>query len=96
MIARFQLGSPQASLWMESLDARRDAASDSALEAAARVSADVRKRGDEAVADIVRRFDNVALSGAELSIVPTSESIDAELSDAIDLAIARIEGYHAM
>lgn len=95
MIARFRLGSPEASLWLESLDARRDAASDSALDAASRVSADVRKRGDEAVAEIVRRFDKVSLSGAELSIIPTRESIDAELSDAIDLAIARIESYHA-
>lgn len=95
MIARFQLGSPQAALWLDSLRERRDAASDSARDAASRVSNDVRQRGDAAVADIVRRIDGVSLAADELSIAPKRESIDGDLSKAIDVAIGRIERYHS-
>lgn len=95
MIARFRLGTPEAGAWLQSLEARRDAASASALDAAAQVSAAVRQRGDEAIAEIVRRFDAVDLTAADLAIVPAPEPIDADLSAAIDLAIARIERHHA-
>lgn len=95
MIARFALGTSEAARWLDSLRRRRDAASDSARDAASKVAAEVRLRGDEAVAEIVRRIDGVPLSADELSIVPKTQAIDLALSAAIDLAIARVEKHHA-
>lgn len=95
MIARFRLGTSEAAAWLDSLRERRDAASESARDAASKVAAEVRRRGDEAVADLVRRVDGAALSAGDLSIVPGRERIDPALSDAIDLAVARIEAHHA-
>lgn len=68
-------------------------------EVAARIIADVRARGDEAVLDYTRRFDRLDLTPATMRVAP--EAFDAAMArcdpatlDALRLAAGRIEAYH--
>ena len=57
---------------------------------------DVKRRGDEAVADYTKQFDNVALQNFELQTDEwtTAETIDDKLKHAIDAAIKNISTFH--
>ncbi len=62
------------------------------------ILAEVRARGDEAVAEYTERFDKHALDG-DWSIGPDAcreayDALDAGLRDALELAAARIRAYH--
>ena len=80
------------------VDARRDSDGDVAADVAA-IIADVRARGDAAVADLTTRFDHVDLDTVGWE-VPLAE-LDAALAGlapnlraALDLAAARIRAFH--
>ena len=81
------------------LAAKRESAPD-VDDAVAAILADVKARGDGAVIDHTRRFDNLALT-PETMAIPASEieraanSCDAEAIAALELAAARIEAFHA-
>ncbi|MGH9458230.1 MAG: histidinol dehydrogenase [Thermoanaerobaculia bacterium] len=95
MIGRLTIGTADAAAWLDSLRARREAAFEAARDAAAAVATEVRANGDEGVAAIVARFDGATVPSPELVVTPRRQSIDAELSEAADLAIERIRRYHA-
>ncbi|PEQ13267.1 histidinol dehydrogenase [Novosphingobium sp. PC22D] len=66
----------------------------------ARIIADVRARGDEALAELTRRFDGHDLSGDNAWRIEQSacraayDALDSTLRDALELAAARIRAYH--
>ena len=80
------------------VDARRDSDGDVAADVAA-IIADVRARGDAAVADLTARFDRVDLDAVGWEI-PLTEmdaalaGLDLDLRAALDLAAARIRAFH--
>ena len=80
------------------VDARRDSDGDVAADVAA-IIADVRARGDAAVADLTARFDRVELDAVGWEI-PLTEmdaalaGLDLDLRAALDLAAARIRAFH--
>lgn len=68
-------------------------------ETVAQIIADVRARGDAALAELTARFDQIALGAENLRV--TDAELDAALADvapqtleALELACARIEAYH--
>jgi len=65
----------------------------------AAIIAEVRKRGDEAVADHTSRFDRFAVEPDELRIATdeidaAADAIDGDLAEALRLARDRIEAHH--
>ena len=80
------------------VDARRDSDGDVAADVAA-IIADVRARGDAAVADLTARFDRVDLDAVGWEI-PLTEmdaalaGLDLDSRAALDLAAARIRAFH--
>jgi histidinol dehydrogenase len=80
------------------VDARREADADVSRDVAA-ILADVRRRGDTAVAEYTSRFDghDPAASGWEISRAERRAALDAldpELRTALELAADRIRAYH--
>jgi histidinol dehydrogenase len=80
------------------VDARREADADVSRDVAA-ILADVRRRGDTAVAEYTSRFDghDPAASGWEISRAERRAALDAldpELRAALELAADRIRAYH--
>jgi histidinol dehydrogenase len=64
----------------------------------ATILADVRARGDDAVAELTQKFDGFALSG-DWRIAPEDfraayDALEAPLREALDLAADRIRAYH--
>ncbi|MAM25018.1 MAG: histidinol dehydrogenase [Rhodobacteraceae bacterium] len=81
------------------LGAKREDAPD-VDEAVAKIIADVRARGDEAVVELTNRFDRVALGPNDLLV--REEEIEAAIKqvpaaerDALESAAARIRAYHS-
>jgi len=77
---------------LRELEARRGAANENAMRVASEMIAGVRARGDAFVREQIERFDGVAID--DILITPRETSIDAEMRDAIELAIERIEAFH--
>lgn len=68
-----------------------------AAEAVARVVADVRERGDDAIREHARRIDGVELGALEVPRADwedAARSIGAELRGALELAARRIRAFH--
>ncbi|MBX9728730.1 MAG: histidinol dehydrogenase [Sphingopyxis sp.] len=81
------------------VDARRESDADVARDVAA-IIADVRSRGDAAVAELTARFDKVELDTAGWTIgreecAAARDGLPAHLREAIELAAARIADFHA-
>lgn len=81
------------------VDARRESDADVARDVAA-IIADVRSRGDAAVAELTARFDKVDLDSAGWTIgreqcAAAREWLPPKLREAIELAAARIADFHA-
>jgi histidinol dehydrogenase len=81
------------------VDARRESDADVARDVAA-IIADVRSRGDRALAELTARFDKVDLDKAGWTIgreecAAARASLPAHLREAIELAAARIADFHA-
>ncbi|UCC61585.1 MAG: histidinol dehydrogenase, partial [Anaerolineae bacterium] len=67
-------------------------------EAVARILADVRRRGDEALRDWTARLDGVTLEGIEVpgsALQAAYAALPAELTEALELAAERIRAFHA-
>ena len=67
-------------------------------EAVARILADVRRRGDEAMRDWTARIDGLVLDTIEVPAEDweaAHDSLPADLADALDLAAERIRAFHA-
>ena len=67
---------------------------------AARIVADVRKRGDAALVAYTNRFDRVRLTPAQLRVTPREiaaalKACDRETVRALELAASRIAAFHA-
>ncbi len=80
------------------LTVKRDSQADVSATVAEIVAA-VRARGDEALIDYTRRFDDQALTADSLRIAPAeiaaaAERCEAETLAALDLAAERIESFH--
>jgi histidinol dehydrogenase len=81
------------------LGAKREASVD-VNEAVAKILADVRARGDAALVELTNKFDRMSLTAADLRIPDADldaavKACDAATLDALKLAKARIEAYHA-
>lgn len=81
------------------VSARRESDADVSRDVAAMI-ADVRARGDAAVAELTARFDRVDLNAAGWRIdagecAAAYAGLDADLRAALDLAAARIADFHA-
>lgn len=81
------------------LGAKRESSVD-VNDAVARIVADVRARGDAALIEYTHRFDRLALTAENLRVPDTEldaavKACDARTLDALRLAKARIEAYHA-
>ncbi|MFZ9395024.1 MAG: histidinol dehydrogenase [Erythrobacter sp.] len=83
----------------ELVNARRESDSDVGQQVAA-ILADVKARGDEALAEYSQRFDNHALASSSDWSIPLADcraaydALAPELRDALDLAAERIRAYH--
>lgn len=77
---------------LAALEARRTASNDDAMRVAGEMIAGVRARGDAFVREQIERFDGVTLD--DIVEKPRETSIDADMRDAIELAIERIEAFH--
>jgi histidinol dehydrogenase len=84
----------------EGLRATQDADQRRAEQAAAKIVADVRKRGDAAVIAYTRQFDGVTLTAATLQVpdgdLATAEAaLPGKVRKALQLAARRIRAFHA-
>lgn len=80
------------------VEARRETDTDVARDVAA-IIAEVRVRGDDAVADYTQRFDGFDLASTGWSVaknqrVAALDGLDGELRSALELAAARIRAFH--
>ena len=99
MVLRLSTGDPGfEAAFAELVAGKREARAD--VDATvAEILADVRARGDGAVIDYTKRFDDAELTPETLA-VPVAEieaaarSVDVETSDALKLAADRIGDYH--
>jgi histidinol dehydrogenase len=65
-----------------------------ALAVADEMIAGVRARGDAYVSEQIARFDNVSIAPADIAVALREVTIDDDMRDAIDTAIARIDAFH--
>lgn len=76
---------------------RRPAQSSGVFDLAKPIVADVCARGDEALLELTAKFDKVQLKSPVLNapFPPELMQVSDELKDAIDLAVANVEKFHA-
>ncbi len=99
MARRLDASAPEFSAAFDRLVSAREQVSADAIEAARKIIADVRARGDTALIGLTQRFDGIALGPSELRV--SEAEIDAaerdctkEQLNAIDVAVRRIESFH--
>ncbi len=90
----YKANSPEAKAALEALEARRGESLEKALRVADEMIAGVRKGGDGFVAEQIARFDKVSIAPGAIRIAPRDVTIDGDLAEAIDTAIARVESFH--
>jgi histidinol dehydrogenase len=90
----YRSNSPEAEEALRGIIARRNATNENALRVADEMIAGVRATGDMYVAAQVAKFDRVNLLPSKVKIAPRDVAIGAEIADAIDTAIARVEAFH--
>jgi histidinol dehydrogenase len=91
----FKVPSPEAEAALRALEERRNDANDDAAHVADAMIAGIRARGDAFAAEQIARFDRVSIAPEEILLTPGEAAIDPELARALDLAIARVEAFHA-
>ncbi len=100
MAIRLDASAPDFSRAFETLLGAKREASVDVNDAVAKIIADVRARGDEAVIELTKRFDHIALTPATLRIADAEldaalGACDGETLEALRMAKTRIEAYHA-
>jgi histidinol dehydrogenase len=90
----YRSSSPEAEAALRGIIARRSATNENALRVADEMIAGVRATGDLYVAAQVAKFDRVNLEPSKVRIAPRDVAIGAEIAEAIDTAIARVEAFH--
>ncbi|HEY2090290.1 MAG TPA: histidinol dehydrogenase [Thermoanaerobaculia bacterium] len=90
----YRSNSPEAEEALRGIIARRSATNENALRVADEMIAGVRATGDLYVAAQIAKFDRVSLEPSKVRIAPHDVAIGAEIADAIDTAIARVEAFH--
>jgi histidinol dehydrogenase len=91
----FRIPSPEADAALRALEERRSAANEEATRVADTMIAGIRARGDAFAAEQIARFDRVSIAPDDIRITPRQVTIDRELARALDVAIARVEAFHA-
>jgi len=87
-----RVDSPEAEAALRAIEARRNASEAEALRVADDAIAGVRARGDAYVREQIARFDRKTVD--DILIAPRSVTIDPELAEALDTAIARVQSFH--
>jgi len=90
----YKANSPEGEAALREIVERRDASNENALRVAEAIIAGVRARGDAYVAGQIAKFDGVTLAPDAIKIAPRAVTIGAEIAEAIDTALARIEAFH--
>lgn len=90
----YRFNSPEAEEALRGIIARRNATNENALRVADEMIAGVRATGDMFVAAQVAKFDRVTLEPSKIRIAPRDVVIGADIAEAIDSAIARVEAFH--
>jgi histidinol dehydrogenase len=90
----YRSNSPEAEEALRGIIARRNATNENALRVADEMIAGVRATGDMFVAAQVAKFDRVTLEPSKIRIAPRDVVIGADIAEAIDSAIARVEAFH--
>jgi histidinol dehydrogenase len=90
----YKANSTEGEAALRDVIARRSASNENALRVADAIIAGVRARGDAYVAEQIAKFDKVAIAPDAIKIAPRDVTIGAEIAEAIDTAIARIEAFH--
>lgn len=72
----------------------RDRSERIAEASARKVVAAIERGGDDAVVELVAKFDDVEIDPRQLVSQPVKGEMSRELSDAIDMAIERVERFH--
>ena len=87
-----RVDSPEAEAALRAIEARRNASEAEALRVADDAIAGVRARGDAYVREQIARFDRKTVD--DILIAPRSVTINPELAEALDTAIARVQSFH--
>jgi len=90
----YTANTPDAEQALIDIEARRSESNENALRVADAAIAGVREHGDAYVAEQIAKFDKVSIAPAEIKIAPRDVTIDPEMAEAIDMAIARVEAFH--
>ncbi|CAG4884258.1 bifunctional histidinal dehydrogenase and histidinol dehydrogenase [Georgfuchsia toluolica] len=99
-IRRLTTSDPEFQAKLDRLLVFDDSTDESVERAVAEIIADVRQRGDDAVLDCTRRFDQLAAASMPALELPKAElaqafaALDAERRQALEIAAARIRSYH--
>jgi histidinol dehydrogenase len=91
----FRIPSPEAEAALRALESRRNEANEEAMRVADAMIAGIRTRGNAFAAEQIARFDGVTIAPQDIRITPDDSAIDPALAEALDLAIARVEAFHA-
>ena len=87
-------GHKQRDRWLSALEERRSASNQEARESGEEVIRNVRRDGDRAVAQYIRRFDRISLRPHQIVASPRRVPIKADIERAIDVAITRVQLFH--
>lgn len=90
-----RIPSLEAEAALRALEERRNDANEDASHVADAMIAGIRLRGDAFATEQIARFDGVSIAPDEILFTPGDTAIDPELARALDLAIARVEAFHA-
>jgi histidinol dehydrogenase len=90
----FNANTPESDAALRGILDRRTATNENALRVADEMIAGVRARGDAYVAEVIAKFDAVAIEPDAIRIAPRDVTISDKMREAIDLAVDRVEAFH--
>src|SRR5437763_10143429 len=90
----YRSNSPEAEEALRGIIERRSATNENALRVADEMIAGVRATGDMYVAAQIAKFDRVNVEPSKVKIAPRDVAIGADIAEAIDTAITRVEAFH--
>lgn len=90
----YKSSSPEAEEALRGIIARRNATNENALRVADEMIDGVRATGDMYVAAQIAKFDRANIEPSKIKIATRDVAIGADIAEAIDTAIARVEAFH--